>query len=341
MDPDLSPSRTSALRPALLVGLGLAVVAVAAGLIVGRPGRHPPPTAVAANPVPQTTPEPKPTFDIVRINRHGDAVMAGRAAPGAKVAIVDGGKVIGEATADSSGDWVFLPSARLAPGARRLTLTERMPNGAQQKGDRAVVLVVPPQGETGQAAEKSPALAVLTGPNVPPAILTGPQGSESAAGGQHLAVDAAEYGGHGKLNVTGTATPGATVRVYVDNRLAGQATAGANGTWSIANSGAIAPGDHHLRVDQLATNGTVASRVEQSFTRAQMELAAGRIRIAPGENLWTIARHTYGRGIRYLVIFQANRRSIRNPNLIYPGQVFALPASATAPATPASSSKSR
>jgi len=50
-----------------------------------------------------------------------------------------------------------------------------------------------------------------------------------------------------------------------------------------------------------------------------------RVIIQPGDNLWTIARHIYGRGIQYTIIYEANRDQIRDPDLIYPGQVFATP----------------
>ncbi len=45
----------------------------------------------------------------------------------------------------------------------------------------------------------------------------------------------------------------------------------------------------------------------------------------PGQNLWRLARRAYGAGIRYTVIFLANRDQIRDARLIYPGQVFATP----------------
>jgi len=50
-----------------------------------------------------------------------------------------------------------------------------------------------------------------------------------------------------------------------------------------------------------------------------------------GDSLWRISRQVYGRGIRYTEIFEANQDQIRNPNLIYPGQVFVLPPDAEAP----------
>jgi len=52
---------------------------------------------------------------------------------------------------------------------------------------------------------------------------------------------------------------------------------------------------------------------------------SGQAIIRRGDNLWTIARRVYGEGIRYTQIFEANADQIRDPDLIYPGQVFDLP----------------
>ena len=53
--------------------------------------------------------------------------------------------------------------------------------------------------------------------------------------------------------------------------------------------------------------------------------ATGKAIIRSGDNLWTIARRVYGSGYRYTQIYGANRDQIRDPDLIYPGQVFELP----------------
>ncbi len=50
------------------------------------------------------------------------------------------------------------------------------------------------------------------------------------------------------------------------------------------------------------------------------------ITVQPGNTLWHISRQRYGAGERYVVIYNANRSQIRDPDLIYPGQVFTLPA---------------
>jgi nucleoid-associated protein YgaU len=47
--------------------------------------------------------------------------------------------------------------------------------------------------------------------------------------------------------------------------------------------------------------------------------------IVRGDTLWRISEVTYGAGISYGVIYKANQEQIRNPHLIYPGQIFVLP----------------
>jgi nucleoid-associated protein YgaU len=47
--------------------------------------------------------------------------------------------------------------------------------------------------------------------------------------------------------------------------------------------------------------------------------------VSRGDSLWRLSQASYGAGMRYAVIYKANREQIRNPNLIYPGQIFVLP----------------
>jgi len=53
--------------------------------------------------------------------------------------------------------------------------------------------------------------------------------------------------------------------------------------------------------------------------------ASGKAIIRRGDNLWTIARRVYGEGVKYTTIYEANTGQIRDPDRIYPGQVFGLP----------------
>lgn len=58
------------------------------------------------------------------------------------------------------------------------------------------------------------------------------------------------------------------------------------------------------------------------------EAAPGRpvtVTVQPGYTLWRIARDNFGDGVQYVKVFEANKTQIRDPDLIYPGQVFTLP----------------
>ena len=47
--------------------------------------------------------------------------------------------------------------------------------------------------------------------------------------------------------------------------------------------------------------------------------------VVKGDCLWNIAKKYYGNGSKYTLIHNANKDKIKNPNLIYPGQVLTIP----------------
>lgn len=283
-----------------------------------------------------------PRFDIARIAPDGNAVIAGQAKPGAQVTILDGGQPIGQTQADQRGAFVFLPATPLAAGARELRLSERAPDGTQTQGTEEVVLVVPPRAST---APTPPALAVLTAPNTAPRLLQAPlpapesatnPGAARAAAGK-LGLDVVDYDAAGEIRFSGTAPAGTTLRIYVDNQPIGTATADMAGRWSFPapgqNPGRVAAGEHQLRLDQLAATGQVTTRVELPFRReslptvqaASRPVAGGQVIVQPGDSLWLLARNSYGEGLRYTAIHGANRAQVRDPNLIFPGQILIVP----------------
>ena len=289
------------------------------------------PAPLAQPPAPQPEPGVKPSFDVVRVNPSGLAVMAGRAAPGAEVSIADAGHELGRIKADDQGQWVFLPAAPLSPGGRALTLSARTAAGTEQRSDSSVLLVVPERRQELAAVNPVPPLAVLTpdNPSSPAAVrLLQPPPPAGIGAAARLGLDVVQYVEHGTIGFAGSAPPRAAVRLYIDNRKVGDATADATGRWSLTPAVPVSAGRHHVRVDQLAANGRVTARTELPFTRENVletTVAKGRVIVQPGQNLWRLARNAYGSGLRYTVIYQANRDHIRDPRLIYPGQNFAMP----------------
>ena len=154
-----------------------------------------------------------------------------------------------------------------------------------------------------------------------------------------VVLDTISYSASGEVQLAGRAGAASTVLVYLDNAPAGQFTAAETGSWGGALE-AITPGVYTLRLDEVDETGKVLSRLETPFKREAPEVllppssegatgeAAPLVRavtVQEGDTLWAISQQRYGSGFLYVRVFEANQKAIRDPDLIYPGQVFALP----------------
>jgi nucleoid-associated protein YgaU len=97
--------------------------------------------ALAVSPPPTEGAEFAPVFDIARIERTGEAVIAGRAAPGAVVELLRGDELYDRAVADDAGQFVMVPP-QLPSGNYELTLRSRLPDGKQATSKEKVVVAV-------------------------------------------------------------------------------------------------------------------------------------------------------------------------------------------------------
>ncbi|MEH6754146.1 MAG: Ig-like domain-containing protein [Alphaproteobacteria bacterium] len=263
------------------------------------------------------TPVP-PSFDVVRVDENGNVVIAGRATPGCEVIVRDGDIEIGRVTADRAGEWVLVPEVPLAAGERQFSLFAECEGAAPVQAERVIALAVPERDGSVVAVavprEGAGAAEVLQRPSL---------------AGAPVAVGAVDYDDDGNTTLSGVAAPNSTVRVYLNNELVGTVQADESGRWSLTLDRQVSPGSYNLRVDQVDSDGQVVARSEIPFVRAEplRNLPAGRVVIIqPGDHLWRIASQRYGSGFQYTLIYDANKDQIRNPDLIYPGQVFTLPA---------------
>ncbi|MHA6345141.1 LysM peptidoglycan-binding domain-containing protein [Roseivivax sp. CAU 1761] len=335
-------------------------------------------------------------FDLVRSERDGTVLVAGRAPAGSEVAIRVDGAVVEVTRADSAGHFAAFLNLGTADAARLLDLAVSGAAGEVTSETSVLLAAAAPRG--GESAEESagdvdprtpsPHPLIASGPapaatdpsagaeelttrnaalpaprfapvgapapegdaevrpERPPVLLAGPDGvevlqgaeaGEASDGADRVDIDAISYGARGGVSVAGRADAGGHVRLYLDNRALTEAPVNEDGRWG-TELGDVDPGTYTLRADRLDGSGRVTARAESPFRResaAALEAArpapgaggdgATAITVQPSHTLWAIARERYGDGLLYVRVFDANRTAIRNPDLIYPGQIFAMP----------------
>ena len=144
---------------------------------------------------------------------------------------------------------------------------------------------------------------------------------------EKLTLDRIKYSENGTAILFGRARNEMNVLVYLDNNFQTKTTPGLDGGWTV-DLGIVEPGIYKLRIDETTNNGDVIFRIETPFKQETKDLLdkmfTKAITVQPGNSLWRIARRIYGRGIMYIDIYKKNDHLIKDPNLIYPGQVFSL-----------------
>lgn len=188
-----------------------------------------------------------------------------------------------------------------------------------------------------------PALSDVAEPPVAPTVLQAdaegirvvPSGREAVP---NVALDAITYDPGGDIRLSGRATGAGAVQVYLDNEPVVTSPIDIGGEWGVDLSG-VESGIYTLRIDEVDRAGKIVSRIETPFKREQAsdvaavlaeETARDGFEVAvrtvqPGSTLWAIAEENLGQGIFYVEVFEANRDLIKDPDLIYPGQIFRIP----------------
>ena len=144
---------------------------------------------------------------------------------------------------------------------------------------------------------------------------------------EQLTLDRIKYSENGTAILYGRARTDMNVMVYLNNEFKMKTIPGKDGSWDV-DLGIISPGIYKLRIDETTINGDVKFRIETPFKQETKELLdkmfTKAITVQPGNSLWRIARRIYGKGIMYLDIYNKNSHLIKDPDLIYPGQIFSL-----------------
>ncbi len=269
---------------------------------------------------PVSQPNQQLRVEVVDYDDAGRTLFSGRAAPGSRIRVYVDDAFSGEAKASADGTWALAAGAEIKPGSHALRADQLADSGSvdqrielpffRESSSRIASLRAQReqvQGEDqlqaldsdervasaqtlGIARDSEPDVEILV-PSEPKQTATG-QAEQPAAEPQPA--------------VTQEPTQEAAVKPEPEQA----ASAPAQGVAAASEP------------EQVAAAPAQQEQVDQ-------QAATGKVVIQPGNNLWQISRVIYGKGHQYTVIYEANKDQIRNPDRIYPGQIFETPGSSS------------
>jgi nucleoid-associated protein YgaU len=313
---------------------------------------------IGAPPPPESS-DGVPTFDVVSIEPTGETVVAGRAAPNTTVELLRDGQAHDRTVTDKSGQFVMIPS-RLPPGTYDLTLRSKQADGREITSKQRVTAALEPRStERPIVALVTPdkPTVVLSRPASPKpeASTLAVETVEIEPGGKFHVSGQARPGAGLRLYLNDSFI--ASVTAGTDGRFAVTINEGVKpGNYRVRLDEASGSGTVRARAEvpftapditaSVPAQATASKRAESTPTAQFPQLAAAGTPMVPdsatppstvvvpkvttttvsrGDSLWRLSQLSYGAGTRYAVIYKANKEQIRNPNLIYPGQVLVLP----------------
>lgn len=278
-----------------------------------------PANAPATAPAPQAAATDTPTFDVLRVEPDGSAVIAGHAAPNSVLEITNGMSVIAKVDVGPSGDFAAVLDKPLPPGDHQIVLkatgkdgkvftseeiaTVSVPadkNGkllamVTKPGKASRLIAVPEDAGKVASAPAASQPAAPAGSAPAPAATPAPQSTDVASApasgttapaiaapamSSELQITAVEIEGS-KIFIAGITRSGRQVRGSADGSVVGQAQAGGDGHFVIDGNANLTVGDHRIAVEALGSNGQVLVRVEVPFNRPAGEQVAAIASPAP------------------------------------------------------------
>lgn len=252
-----------------------------------------------------------PSFDIVRIEKEGTIVVAGRWLPHQNISVTINGKIVATERTDAYGEFVYAPLHPLAPGNYTIALIGTDP---VVKSEDKVFVYISEQGYKNSLS----LLMTRDGSTllqVPSQLTDG-----------DLRVSKIDYLDTGRVVVTGDAMPRLRVSLALNDKYVGFARVSDHRHFGLgADVGTLESGKEYSLVVRLHDgDGRTIATIKHDFVMPEMTGDDDTFyTVRRGDCLWIIARNFLRRGVLFSMI--AERNNIENPDLIYPKQLLQIP----------------
>ena len=274
-------------------------------------------------------------LEVVRVRPDGSLVIAGKGLPNSTIEVISNSEVIAVTNSDKVGDFVAVPQKQLNSGEYFLSFRQTTGdnkvvianksvaiNVTGKKDDLPIVAIVDGQGKLGAKVIQAPGLGKKEETN-----RDNKKSAKNLAKEPKIKILAITHDSKsGQLVLSGIAYNG----VQVNAGFTGKETSSTkiiNDEWTLSIPGKLIAGKQKVFAVLLGKNGKVLSENSIVINGKSIENANGKtlIIVQKGDALWNIAYQRLGLGNRYIDIVELNKDKIKNPDLIYPKQLFIIP----------------
>jgi len=287
-----------------------------------------------------------PEITIARVDPSGSAVLAGKAEPHASVIVSENGRELGRTKADDAGEWVIVLEQNLAQGNHLLIIEMQTEEGEVSRAGRAVLIelsgndaplvAIVPMDETADGNASEVEIVSL------PKVLEQSDRQDSSAPGPKadtatktemaklpdISIFTLSWQSGNMLGIKGEASSGNRVLLSFAGKQA-QTDVMDNSWQAVIAAPSQSSGIVRLEAVLISAQGKQIARTTLDIDMGQLDIGkdgSDMVVVQKGDVLWRIAYRTYGSGIRYLDIVRRNSSRIDDPDLIFPAQIFSLPA---------------
>ena len=257
------------------------------------------------------------TFDIVRISKTGDIVIAGKSEPNETIELLDGEEVIAEVISDENGEWIWVSELTIKSGIKKFKLQYKNNLNKSSISDQTVIILVDNESNS------VPKVARVFRSDVENIDILNLEKLNDA-----ITLDFLSYSPPGLIIMSGRTISNTEIEILKSSEVLGKTKSNENGVWKfIINKN---DANEEISIKTTISGETLIltydeAEIKKRFKNTNFEFYDDRIIVQKGNSLWRIARKTLGGGIFYTEIYKNNLAKIKNPNLIYPGQVFNIP----------------
>jgi nucleoid-associated protein YgaU len=253
----------------------------------------------------------QPQISVEAVEIEGNKIfVAGIADPGSTVRVYANDAVLGEAKTSPVGRFLVESIHELAVGDYIIRADMLAADGLKVAARAAVPFT------------RAPGESVA-------AVASGEAGSSTTAKDAARAPDSGGAATAANTGSQGTKAPDAganSMAASSGNSLSGSAASGNAAPKTQQEPGmpqAVASNGQGTAVPSAGDGD--GTKQPPTVISPKLQETSGAVIIRRGDTLWQISRRVYGHGVRYSTIYLANQDQIEDPDLIWPGQIFAVP----------------